>query len=1020
MKSLPLLPLAFFATLAAQAQTASTKTQAELLAEEEKSVGVSDSIFREYRLAVLFTREELESPRFGNDRNKIKTHLQQLEKYLNSIYVRDAGVKFTMVYNDKLIDTSLKSANVYIDNANTATKLITERIGVDNYDIGVCCNYYGSEDAGGNAGYTSLGCLQWDDLKGNVISSKQEDRTIAHELAHAFGCQHPWVTGSEPGNSGQSIAGYGFSSKTHFLSLASLTQVLQTARTADKIRKATFTKTVSPTNTPPCIDRTKMKREYIIPKNTYFTLPVYATDKEQKELSYACAQWNYVAYDAAWFPTYPSQHSKVLNFGRTYSSANYSLVQNSDSIPVGEYKMLISVSDALPVEEAIEKKQAPLRDNFLTMFKVIEATPFKIKPLPSTTFKTGERFTLRWGVDKTFFDKDSKVRILLSDDGGSTFKHVLVPSTANDGECEVVLPQQVMGKMNTYVITTDDGQVIPIYTMGSAVFRIETEKDDLCFYDITYNKPNGGGTTIDANPIQFNSLPSTNYVKLAKGETIPDAPTLTASKNGVSVPVTYSVTQEDNIIRRLWVAKDGTDEASYVQWIETEKEEAPSLDAFKERYEEALANKQNLLQYTTDANYVTGDGLITDASQITSNAKETKEGSYEGLIDNDRTTYFHSTWSTSNTTGDLHFLQVDLKKAYQQLVLKYSIRRGFYNDGTPKTLHVYGTNTPDDASSWADLGTETCTYALATNETGMLPLSFEQPYRYLKLVVEETVYNKRVNGNLYFYWSELHAYPAYVASKFDLLTDDQRTAYNSVLTQAKAELDAGSVTSATYAALQNVLDNLNEVSDKATLADFSKSSYLTLYSDKSLVVPEGMKAAVVVNSGSSIRNDYRYQSGMIVPAYTGVLLKSGQGNSFYLSEDNTSENSPTDNLLHGTLSDEMTYVEGNNLYYKLAFDQPTHSIIGFYWGATDGSAFTNKAGKAYLALPTTLQAQQLKSFSLRDMDGSEGSITGIDMVKDATSSLINVFDLNGRRIRVRSVSDLKHGVYIINGKKVVK
>lgn len=116
----------------------------------------------------------------------------------------------------------------------------------------------------------------------------------------------------------------------------------------------------------------------------------------------------------------------------------------------------------------------------------------------------------------------------------------------------------------------------------------------------------------------------------------------------------------------------------------------------------------------------------------------------------------------------------------------------------------------------------------------------------------------------------------------------------------------------------------------------------------------------------------------------------------------------------------MTHVEGSNKYYKLAYDNATKSVLGFYWGATDGAAFLNKAGKAYLALPIVQNAQQLKSFNISDMDSQDGSITGLDAVTNNENSMLQVYDLNGRRMDVKSVNELKKGVYIVNGKKLVK
>lgn len=240
--------------------------------------------------------------------------------------------------------------------------------------------------------------------------------------------------------------------------------------------------------------------------------------------------------------------------------------------------------------------------------------------------------------------------------------------------------------------------------------------------------------------------------------------------------------------------------------------------------------------------------------------------------------------------------------------------------------------------------------------------------------------------------------------------------FNAAFSQAKKELDGACATQNTIDRLQDIVDVINN----ATKVDFAKSEYLTLYSNKALVVPEGMKAAVVVAKGDDIRNDYRYASGATIPAQTGVLLKGENGYLGYLSEGTSTESAPADNLLHGTLADEMTHVEGAAKYYKLSYDNATKSVIGFYWGATDGAAFVNKAGKAFLAIPASVAAQQMQGFSLADMEWTS-DITGIENSAASTApSAFNAFDMNGRRVEAKSMNDLQPGIYVVNGKKVIK
>ena len=416
-----------------------------------------------------------------------------------------------------------------------------------------------------------------------------------------------------------------------------------------------------------------------------------------------------------------------------------------------------------------------------------------------------------------------------------------------------------------------------------------------------------------------------------------------------------------------------------------------------------------------EAPYTKEDGLITDASQLSSNAVEQQEGSLAALIDNDITTYFHSTWSEENLMDVFHYLQIDLNDAYKQIALKYSKRQVDADNGSPVTLRIEVTNTPEDENSWTDLGTKTCTYDYDFGNTGLLPLNFgNTAYRHIRLTVEETVGNTRVNNNLFFLWSELHAYTR--ISKAEALSEATRSALNTAMQQAKAELDAGKATDATYETLQSAY---NAAKYNPQFADFAKSFYLTAYSDKALVVPAGVKAAVVTANGEGIRNDYRYNSGDVIPAGTGVLLKGGKGNSFYLSASESAEMAPEDNLLHGTLTDEMTSVVGADKYYKLSYDRATGTEIGFYWGAANGGAFMNKGGKAFLAIPATLQAAQLTGFSLFDLDSNQ-AITDIEHATAMPAATLRVYDLNGRRINVNRVDELPQGIYVINGKKVIR
>ena len=428
------------------------------------------------------------------------------------------------------------------------------------------------------------------------------------------------------------------------------------------------------------------------------------------------------------------------------------------------------------------------------------------------------------------------------------------------------------------------------------------------------------------------------------------------------------------------------------------------------------ANAKQVAAVQNKADYTANDGLIVDASQLSSNAVEPTEGSLAALIDNDRSTFFHTTWTETNTTGAWHYLQVDLRASCKQIVLKYTKRQG-YNSGTPVKLHVYATNTPDAAGGWEDLGIQTCTYGYESAQTGILPLSLGNGYRHVRLIVEETADNQKVNGNLFFYWSEFHAY--HRPCKADALDEAKRSALTTAMAQAKKEMDAGQETSETTDALQDALtDAENFISlNERKAVDFAKSFYLTAYSDKPMTVPTGMQAAIVLaDNNGGIRTDYCYNAGDVIPAHTGVLLKSGKGNAFHLPVAATAEDAPEGNLLHGTLTDEITYAEGCDRYYKLSYDFETRSVIGFYWAEDNAAPFLNKAGKAFLALPSDAKVA-ICGVSLNEL--AEGATTAIRPITDAPTVPFRAYTLDGRRVNAASQGELKKGFYIINGRKVM-
>ena len=153
--------------------------------------------------------------------------------------------------------------------------------------------------------------------------------------------------------------------------------------------------------------------------------------------------------------------------------------------------------------------------------------------------------------------------------------------------------------------------------------------------------------------------------------------------------------------------------------------------------------------------------------------------------------------------------------------------------------------------------------------------------------------------------------------------------------------------------------------------------------------------------------------GYYIPANTGILLYSDAENVDYYTVENKTVDaiSPVDNMLEPAPKDggNFAFNEGYK-YYKLAYnDYKEKTGLGFYWGANNGGAFYVKGGTAYLKV-LAAKAAGAKGFTLN------GEATGIEGVNANVENAKAIYNLNGQRV----ASMAKPGLYIVNGKKVVR
>ena len=199
---------------------------------------------------------------------------------------------------------------------------------------------------------------------------------------------------------------------------------------------------------------------------------------------------------------------------------------------------------------------------------------------------------------------------------------------------------------------------------------------------------------------------------------------------------------------------------------------------------------------------------------------------------------------------------------------------------------------------------------------------------------------------------------------------------------------------------------------KTSTLSISSAGYATLFTDDAFTMPEGVTGYTVTQKAdNTLSLNALYTEGAAVPALTPLLLKANEGSYNFLAVSSADE-APADNLLHGSLASETTSAEGTNLYYKLSLG--TDGKAGFYWGAPEGAAFTNAAGKAYLVLPKTEASSPLRGFAFDPDDAVTGIASAVEAHAAAAPA---IHDLNGRRLS--TLQGAQKGVYIVNGKKAL-
>lgn len=143
------------------------------------------------------------------------------------------------------------------------------------------------------------------------------------------------------------------------------------------------------------------------------------------------------------------------------------------------------------------------------------------------------------------------------------------------------------------------------------------------------------------------------------------------------------------------------------------------------------ARGREALDMTTTYSY--GKDLITDKSQLSSNASDRAEGLYlENLIDGNVNTFWHSDWHGEATAP--HYLQVKLPEPVSGAVQVRMTRRQGYDYGDIRRMYVTAGN---DGNEWTNIGYVEFPFGKVSETILTNPIRLDGSYTQLRFILAQ-------------------------------------------------------------------------------------------------------------------------------------------------------------------------------------------------------------------------------------------------------------------------------------------
>ena len=437
----------------------------------------SDNVLRFYRIAIPVTNSSFER-NFGCDYNSVLRFWDECELYLNRAFL-SLGFCFDVIRDQVLV---MKEDNLIDENYYNAvsygTVLLDEVVGTENYDIGMWVAY--RPEYSENTGLSIEGGAYAARTKASGYAVP-DTWVVAHEVGHLFGADHT-LDGTLMDVGGdffspesiERIRRCNVERNSAYYSNSERTTLVGSNNGGNYVYG------VKVQNTAPRFDGAAMKSLYRVPQGACLSFNLFVDDAEGDNL-------NYAAVGDCFAAVAPSENY-VIDYAPSYVADiyydDYYIVWGTDipSMNVGSYDISFVVNDcpadcSFRYSDILDAPFYSLYSVWNATVQIVAGTAFETSLYPQKeVYAAGEEVTVEWGVNRGCFGESTRLRILLSDDYGKSYKYILATDVpALDGMCKVIMPDVNIGEVEAdfdTALRTMRGGVIRVEEIGGVAFTL--------------------------------------------------------------------------------------------------------------------------------------------------------------------------------------------------------------------------------------------------------------------------------------------------------------------------------------------------------------------------------------------------------------------------------------------------------------------------------------------------------------------------------------------------------------------